>query len=120
LTPRLSDVASTSQVLAELAEADGAQGTAADLLKIAAAAAHLGDLVGGALLPQDAPDPASVPPDLEEGTAGEARAGRLLIVDDHALNRDLLARRLERLGYATAQAADGEEALALLRAAPFD
>jgi two-component system, cell cycle response regulator len=36
------------------------------------------------------------------------------------LNRTLLARRLERLGHAVGQAANGREALALLAAEPFD
>src|SRR5215211_8678511 len=37
---------------------------------------------------------------------------RILIVDDNATNRDIIASRLKAHGYALAQAADGEEALA--------
>ena len=46
--------------------------------------------------------------------------GRVLVVDDNESNRLLLARRLARQGYTITPAADGREALALLRAQPFD
>ncbi len=50
-----------------------------------------------------------------------AAASRLLVVDDIADNRDLLARRLQRLGYREIEmAADGFEALEKNRAQPFD
>ncbi len=42
---------------------------------------------------------------------------RILIVDDNDSNRDILATRLETHGYETLQAADGEEALLLVRQA---
>lgn len=50
-----------------------------------------------------------------------SQGARILVVDDIEENRDLLARRLRREGYHDiAAAADGEEALALLRTQPFD
>src|SRR4051812_37918389 len=46
---------------------------------------------------------------------------RLLVVDDNPDNRDMLTRRLKRLGYDTVLcAADGEEALAMNAETPFD
>jgi DNA-binding NtrC family response regulator len=42
-------------------------------------------------------------------------AERILVVDDEELNRDLLQQILEREGYQVAIAANGQEALALLR-----
>ena len=36
---------------------------------------------------------------------------RILIVDDHETNRDILAKRLATQGYDLCQATDGEEAL---------
>lgn len=48
-----------------------------------------------------------------------ARA-HVLIVDDLEVNRDLLARRVQRLGHSIAFAASGREALACMRAASFD
>jgi len=51
----------------------------------------------------------------------DAATSRLLVVDDVADNRDLLVRRLQRLGYRDVEtAADGYEALEKNRARPFD
>jgi phosphoserine phosphatase RsbU/P len=41
--------------------------------------------------------------------------GRILVVDDHELNRSMLSRRLRRLGHEVDEAGDGLEALAVLR-----
>jgi phosphoserine phosphatase RsbU/P len=49
-----------------------------------------------------------------------AAPGRVLVVDDNELNRDLLARRLQRDGHTVGIAKDGLEALAKLAAEPFD
>jgi sigma-B regulation protein RsbU (phosphoserine phosphatase) len=46
--------------------------------------------------------------------------GSLLVVDDDEINRDLLARRLRRHGYTVSLAANGLEALKLVRGQPFD
>src|SRR3989454_3056026 len=46
--------------------------------------------------------------------------GSLLVVDDNEMNRDMLARRLARLGYTVAVAADGYQALAMIEAQQFD
>ena len=42
------------------------------------------------------------------------------MVDDNDINREVLARRLERQGHTTALAASGQEALDLVRAGKFD
>jgi len=52
-------------------------------------------------------------------TAPEA-AARILVVDDVEMNRDLLARRVRRLGHTVTMAGDGEQALAVLRAESVD
>ena len=46
--------------------------------------------------------------------------GFLLIVDDNDMNRGLLSRRLERHGFETMEAADGEQGLKLLGDHSFD
>jgi signal transduction histidine kinase len=46
--------------------------------------------------------------------------GRILVVDDEELNRILLAANLEQSGYSVETAADGQQALRLLRTEPFD
>ena len=46
---------------------------------------------------------------------------RLLLAEDNALNRDMLARRLRRRGHTVLEACDGAEAIALARStAPAD
>ncbi|WP_137176278.1 PAS-domain containing protein [Roseomonas sp. AR75] len=47
----------------------------------------------------------------------EGSAPRLLVVDDHPVNREVLARQLELLGFQADMAEDGAQALALWRAA---
>lgn len=53
-------------------------------------------------------------------TAPVAAGARVLVVDDTPLNRDLLTRRVVREGYAVETAVNGRDALARLRAEPFD
>jgi CheY-like chemotaxis protein len=59
---------------------------------------------------------------LEEDTVEEVRTdrGRLLIVDDNEINRDVLARRLEPQGYTTVAAENGRKALEMVRTQKFD
>jgi CheY-like chemotaxis protein len=47
-------------------------------------------------------------------------SGKLLVVDDNELNRDMLSRRLARKGYAVEVASDGYEALKMIGATGFD
>src|ERR671933_139598 len=46
--------------------------------------------------------------------------GRVLVVDDNEMNRDLLARRVRRQGHMVTVADDGVTALELMRTEPFD
>jgi DNA-binding response OmpR family regulator len=46
-------------------------------------------------------------------------AARVLLVDDEAVNRDMLSRRLERRGYSVGMASSGPEALAALEREPW-
>jgi len=45
---------------------------------------------------------------------------RILVAEDHPINRTVIGRQLERLGYAFAVATNGEEALAELQRAHYD
>lgn len=47
-------------------------------------------------------------------------AGSILVVDDNAMNRDMLSRRLTRRGHTVACAEDGQAALAMLDEGAFD
>lgn len=53
-------------------------------------------------------------------TGEDTSGGRLLVVDDHAMNRDMLSRRLRRQGYTVSLAVDGEQALKMIRSQEFD
>lgn len=46
--------------------------------------------------------------------------GKILVVDDNGMNCDLLSRQLERQGYATATATNGQKALEKLRTESYD
>ena len=54
--------------------------------------------------------------------SGDSQPGRglVLVVDDDDVNRDLLARRLTRLGYAVREAENGLVALEIMAAEPVD
>jgi CheY-like chemotaxis protein len=53
-------------------------------------------------------------------TADDAASGRILVVEDGAVNRMALSRALEVRGHAVHAVTDGVEALAALRAGPYD
>ena len=50
----------------------------------------------------------------------DAGVARVLVVDDNPMNRDLLARRVARLGHTVVLAEHGRAAVDLLGAEPFD
>jgi CheY-like chemotaxis protein len=56
----------------------------------------------------------------EEPQPPHGEHGTILVVDDNDINREVLARRLERQGHTVALAASGQEALDLVRAGKFD
>jgi len=62
----------------------------------------------------------SLPALTEEPVVAARINGAVLVVDDNATNRDVLSRRLRREGHVVAAAENGEQALAMLRQAPFD
>ncbi|HEX9921202.1 MAG TPA: response regulator, partial [Anaerolineae bacterium] len=53
-------------------------------------------------------------------TRQAGRGGHLLVVDDNAMNRDMLSRRLKRQGYTVEVAENGREALAMIKTHAFD
>lgn len=46
--------------------------------------------------------------------------GRILVVDDNEMNRDMLSRRLQRQNHEVTVAEDGKQALDMVKAAAFD
>ncbi|MDP2878258.1 MAG: response regulator, partial [Sulfuricella sp.] len=98
-----------------------------DLGKIQTAAKRLLDLIDGTTMEssQTGEGGASPPPHaaVRESTRATLQAeqcGFLLVVDDNDATRDLLSRRLERLGHRVAMAADGRQALAAMASTSFD
>ncbi len=70
----------------------------------------------GLPLGQDEPPPPALLPQTRAGGIG----GRLLIVDDNSMNRDMLTSCLERRGYEVDQAPGGRTALQLIRENDYD
>lgn len=109
-----------------------------DLAKIHSAALRLLDLVlanfGGNRFPVDAAerlDPSQavsllrkepeIPAALESGGSTQARhLGSILIADDDSANREMLARRLRRLGHTVSMAENGRQAVEMIRAGSYD
>ena len=65
----------------------------------------------------EAPPEVRTPPGPAGGTEAAAPTGRILVVDDEELVRDVLSRMLARLGYEAVTVASGEEAVAYYREA---
>jgi adenylate cyclase len=55
-----------------------------------------------------------------EADTGQIDHGFLLVVDDNAINREMLCRRLVRRGYTVAVAVDGGQALEMIESQTFD
>jgi len=53
-------------------------------------------------------------------SAVAADTGRILVVDDNEMNRDMLSRRLQRQGHSVDMAVDGREALGMIEAGDYD
>ena len=135
----LNAIVGYTEILLEAAAELGQPEVVLDLEKVHSASKHLLGLVGYALdlariesgevdgtraapttaTPHAAESPAS------EGAGGDGEAlatepATLLVVDDNALNRDVLARRLTRLGHTVGLAENGREALDRLRQEAYD
>jgi adenylate cyclase len=122
-----------TQLLQEEAEDTGRPEILPDLCKIEQAARHLLDLssalvnVASLTAPAEPSaiggEAARTAPLKPAGTWAGVRVSEgasLLVVDDNELNRDMLSRRLQRLGYTVALAGDGAQALELIRREVFD
>ncbi len=120
-----------TELLTELAGDRGLMHLHADLEKIGTAAGTWLTLMEEYLLAPRTPQLETAPVTLPAGinyvistaggeSAASALKGTLLVVDDDASNRDMLTRRLKRMGHTVDTAASGAEALQKLRAGKFD
>jgi sigma-B regulation protein RsbU (phosphoserine phosphatase) len=121
-----------SELLTEFAQEQGKTEKIPDLEKIQQAARNWLALMEGYLLetpPEEFAAETSislltgvgfhVPPPRTAGSEFSDE-GALLIVDDDAMNREMLARRLRRSGYTVSTAEDGVQALRIMRTQVFD
>jgi CheY-like chemotaxis protein len=92
----------------------------ADLGRISAAATEFLESLDPACFGPDAAVRTAVPDALQPRAEVLAGAGRILVVDDNELNRDMLSRQLLRQRHFVAGAGDGPTALAMLRSERYD
>jgi adenylate cyclase len=131
----LNTIIGYSGLLREEAEDGGYVALVPDLQRIELAGKHLLGLVLSsadlsrrvAWLPTDSLISGTAPPDRRRGASAASAASdpppappALLVVDDNEANRDMLGRRLTRLGYAVTVAVDGYDALDQVARMPFD
>lgn len=114
LRPRMERIRTLIQGMEESGAANVPSAWHDDLDRISGAASKLLQLLCGepapaVAPPPDAPVPRATPP-----------GARILVVDDSAPNRSLLARRLQRQGYAAEEARSGLEALDRIAAENYD
>ncbi|MFN0126881.1 MAG: histidine kinase dimerization/phospho-acceptor domain-containing protein [Verrucomicrobiales bacterium] len=119
-----------TELLCELADDRGLSDLRADLTKIDHGAKMWLTLMEEYLLTPERPRVATAPATMpglrydvspaDCDSATRALRGKLLVVDDDVSNRDMLTRRLQRLGHTVDTASSGAEALQKLRAAQFD
>jgi DNA-binding response OmpR family regulator len=124
----LNQIIGYSQMLLEQAEEDGRAEYVSDLQKIEKAGQRLVTLIDvlvntltthAEATTQTSEMPLTAMPS-GAPLAAPSEGGRLLVVDDNEMNRDMLARRLVQKGYAIATAAGGADALKKIEAEAFD
>ncbi len=114
LGPPLDEVARVAAGIAPGGDVE----TARFLDRITTAARRAQELVSGPSERVGAdPEPEG---DVPRGDSGGETRALVLVVDDDDANREVLARRLGRLGYAVHQAENGRQALEAMRTAPVD
>jgi signal transduction histidine kinase len=121
----LTQIIGYSEMLSEDAQADARHDVVTDLGRIGAAGRRVLELLDEHFTPGT--ERAAMHRSEDEAfaeafaaTQPNAVAGRLLVVDDDAANRDVLSRRLTRLGHDVTTAANGRDMLRLIREQAFD
>ncbi len=141
MQPPLAAVVNQAGICLERSRASGHGELVKDLEKILTAAQNLEKLfdsdayseeiivgrspsAGGTEPPVDSPLGAVVSPGIAPEDFGLSAqpmpSAKLLAVDDDLMNRDMLSRRLEKLGYEVTDAGTGREALQKLKDGNFD
>ena len=123
----LNQIIGYSEMLAEEANSINRGNLIPDLQKINQAAHKMLQLVEDLFFTENADSPQPSTFTKHEGALAVSQepdsavqTGKILVVDDNELNRDMLSRRLQRQGYQTELAENGRQALEMLRDKPFD
>jgi adenylate cyclase len=118
----------------EMMEDSGNQRITSDLQKITAAAHNLLTMFNSQSFPAQINTTTrnSLPGGSAEATLGRGTTfirkvdvggsgnGRILLIDDNEMNRNMLGRRLERLGHKVTEAENGLEGLSMLQTGEYD
>jgi adenylate cyclase len=127
LRTALNTIVGYSELLDDEAEAGDFADLRPDLQRIRAAGRQLLgpihvliDVTAAGTLDLPGETAPSRPAAPQPAVSPSVQAARLLVVDDDEANRDMLSRRLERLGFSVALAEDGRAALDRIAAEPFD
>lgn len=117
----IGSILAATDGLKRQAEQLGAPEVTRDLERIASAAQTLrGMIADGAIAAPVVAIPDLHPARIAHPRARTTETGNLLVVDDNAANREMLSRRLVREGHHVQFAANGWDALSLLRQGPID
>jgi sigma-B regulation protein RsbU (phosphoserine phosphatase) len=128
----INQIIECCEMLQEDAQASGQEKSTGDLQKIQNAARRLLGLINTRFSPQNSGQAllSRLAPPVQTRTASPASMtrpdpgiplhGRILTVDDPDNNRDMLWRRLQRLGLTVQTATTGQQVLEMVRAQPFD
>jgi signal transduction histidine kinase len=125
----LNQIIGYSEMLAEEANTTNQANLLPDLQKLNQAAHKMLQLVDDLFITENADAPQRSPVTEDEralaipqelDNAKSILTGRILVVDDNELNRDMLSRRLQRHGHQTELAENGRQALEFLRDESFD
>jgi CheY-like chemotaxis protein len=132
---QLNHISGYCELLIELAEEEGRTELLTDLSRIAQASNNFASIVERKLVPaaffeqsdQETDGVSqSVEPDIAKDQSltlvsnNLGEGGDILVVDDNAVNLDLLSRRLGRQGYQTTVVNSGEQALEILQERSFE
>ena len=127
----LNHIIGYSEMLAEEASSAGQESLLPDLHEINQAARNMVQLVDDLFSAKQTESPPALTHTEPQRTlfsvAGSesknplaALSGKILVVDDNELNRDMLVRRLQRQGHQTMLAEHGQQALTILQNASVD
>jgi class 3 adenylate cyclase len=117
----ISSIIAATEELKRQAQQMGATGVGQDLDRIASAAQALHAMIAaGVNAPSTQPIADSDPARISMPQLQAVETGNILVVDDNAANREMLSRRLARVGHRVQVVANGPAALTLLRQQPID